>query len=213
MDEDLSELERYELAKKWWKDNYQSILAGAFLAVVIVGGWRYWQYRVTTRSETASALFAQMSEAVAAKDTAGAAKLGGQLMSEYDDTPYATQAAFALAQQDASNGKPDDGAKMLEWVLQHGSDDGLKLLARLRLARIKLANGTAQAALDELAGVDAGGFTPLYDDLRGDAYVKLGKPDEARAAYQKAIAAWTDALGDHAFIDMKLNSLPTKVSK
>jgi predicted negative regulator of RcsB-dependent stress response len=213
VDEDLSELERFELAKKWWKDNYLAIFSGALLAVLIVGGWRYWQYRVTSRSEAASALFAQLTDAATSKDAATAVKLGDQLMNQYDDTSYATQAAFALAQQDATNGKPDDGTKMLDWVLQHESDNGLKLLARLRLARIRLATGAAQAALDELADVDAGGFAPLYDDLRGDAYVKLGKPDEARAAYQKALSGWTDQLGDHAFVDMKINSLPTKVSK
>jgi predicted negative regulator of RcsB-dependent stress response len=53
----------------------------------------------------------------------------------------------------------------------------------------------------------------LYDELRGDAYVKLGKTEDARGAYKKALAAWTDALGDHSLLDMKLNSLPGKASK
>ena len=44
VDEDLSELERLEAAKKWWAENYKSIVAGALIAVVVVGGWRYWQH-------------------------------------------------------------------------------------------------------------------------------------------------------------------------
>ena len=213
MDENLSELERLEMVKKWWQENYQAIIAGALLAVVIVGGWRYWQYRTQSRSQTASALFGQLNESITKKDSVTASKFGDQLMNDYSDTPYAAQAALALAADAANNGKATDGVQKLEWVMQHSKDEGLKLLARLRAARLKLSTGDAQAAIAELSGVDGDGFAPLYDELRGDAYVKLGKMEDARGAYQKALSAWTDALGDHSLLDMKLNSLPAKASK
>ena len=213
MDENLSELERLELAKKWWRENYKPILSGALIAFVVVGGWRYWQYRVEARGETASTLFVQLSAALAVHDQAAATKLGDQIMKDYDDTPYASQAAFALAQLEATAGKIDDGEQKLNWVMQHSKDDGLKLLARLRLARLQFAAGNAQAALDTLGGVDAGGFAPLYAELKGDAYTKLGKTDEARAAYKQALDAWTDALGDRSLVQMKLDALGQKAAK
>ena len=209
MDEDLSELERWEQAKKWWSDNYQSIFLGALIAVVVVGGWRYWQYRVESRSEAASALFADVVTAVSKNDDAAASKAGQQIIDQYSDTPYAAHAALALAQMQVAAGKLDDAGQRLQWVMQHSGDEGLKLLARLRLARLKLAANDPQAALDTLGGAqDASGFAPLYDDLRGDAYAKLGKDDAARAAYQKALSAWTDALGDRSLVQMKLDGLP-----
>jgi len=213
VDENLSELERLELAKKWWRENYQPILAGALIAFVVVGGWRYWQYRVQSRSEAASTLFAQLSATLAQHDPADATKLGDQIMKDYDDTPYASQAALALAQLEATAGKMDDGEQKLNWVMQHSKDDGLKLLARLRLARLLLASGNAQGALDTLSGADAGGFAPLYAELKGDAYTKLGKADEARAAYKQALDAWTDALGDRSLVQMKLDALGQKAAK
>lgn len=213
VEEYLSDEERLEMAKKWWLENYKSIIAGALIAVVVVGGWRYWEYRTTSRSQTAAALFNQLADAMAKQDKDGALKMGNQILTTYSDTPYAAQAALVLAQLQASTGKPADGEQMLEWVMQHSKDDGLKLLARLRLARIKLAMNDAQAALDTLNGVDAGGFAPLYDDLRGDAETKLGKSAEARAAYQQALTAWSDNLGDRSLIEMKLNSLPPKAVK
>lgn len=213
MDENLSDQERLEEVKKWWGENYQAIVAGALLAVVIVGGWRYWQYRTQSRSQQASALFEQLGTAVKQKDEATAAKLGAQLMSDYGDTPYAAQAALALAADDASSAKSADGVTKLEWVMQHSKDEGLQLLARLRAARLKLGMGDAQAALAEISGTDPEGFAPLYDEVRGDAYAKLGKIDDARSAYKKALASWTDSLGDHSQLDMKLNSLPAAPSK
>ncbi|MFI5269315.1 MAG: YfgM family protein, partial [Chloroflexota bacterium] len=164
VDEYLSDEERLEMAKKWWLENYKSIFAGALIAVVVVGGWRYWEYRTISRSQTAAALFNQLAEAMAKQDKDGALKAGNQIVDKYADTPYAAHAALALAQLQASTGKPADGEQMLDWVMKNGKDDGLKLLARLRLARVKLAMNDAQGALDTLNGAETGGFAPLYDD-------------------------------------------------
>ena len=98
MDEYLSDDERLEMAKKWWRENYRSIMLGALIAVVVVGGWRYWQYRTQSRNEAASALFTDLETAMQKHDQAGALKLGGEIMDKYDDTAYATQAALNLAQ-------------------------------------------------------------------------------------------------------------------
>lgn len=209
MDEDLSELERWEQLKKWWSQNYPSIFLGAFIAVATVGGWRYWQYRTEARSEAASSLFTELTGDIGKHDDAAALKTGQHIMDDYADTPYATQAALALANMQANAGKFDVSGKLLEWVLHHGKDDGLKLVARLRLARVELASNDAQGALDTLAAAqDPGSFAPLYDALRGDIYVKFGKADEARAAYAKALAAWTDELGDRSLVQEKLDALP-----
>jgi len=208
VDEDLSELERLEMAKKWWAENYRSILAGALIAVVVVGGWRYWQYRTQTRNEAASALFSDLATAMQKKDDAAAEKTGGELMEKYADTAYATHAALALAQLQVTAGKLPEGEEKLQWAMDHGKDDGLKLVARLRLARVKLAAGDAQGALGTLDVKETGGFAPLFDAVRGDADVKLGKSADARAAYQKALDAWTDELGDKSLLQMKLAALP-----
>jgi predicted negative regulator of RcsB-dependent stress response len=213
VDENLSELERLEMAKKWWLENYKSMLSGALIAVVVVGGWRYWQHRTESRSQAAEALFQDLSADIAKHDADSALKTGGQVMKEYADTPYATLSALALAQVQADAGRTTEAGQILEWVMQHSKDDGLKMLARLRLAGVKLASNDAQAALDTLNVTDAGGFAPLYDAARGDAYAKLGKTEEARAAYGQALAAWTDALGDRSLIQMKLDGLPAKAQK
>jgi predicted negative regulator of RcsB-dependent stress response len=213
VDEDLSELERLEAAKKWWAENYKSIVAGALIAVVVVGGWRYWQYRTQSRNEAASALFADMATAMSKKDDAAAQKAGGDIMDKYADTAYATHAAFALAQLQVTEGKLPEGEKTLQWAIDHAKDPGLKLLAQLRLGRVLLAAGDADGALKALDAKDTGGMDPLFQSVRGDAYAKLGKNDDARAAYQKALDGWTDELGDRSLLQMKLAALPGAPAK
>lgn len=207
MDEYLSDREQAERIKKWWLENYRSIIAGIVIALLIIGGWRYWQHRVQTRSAAASAMFESMSNALSSSNGADALKLANGLISEYADTPYASQAALAMARYDVESGKLDDAIKMLDWANQHSRDQNLVLLTKLRLARAKLAVGDPQAALAVLTVKNEGGFAALYDDVRGDAYAKLGQHDKARAAYTAALAKWSDQMGDKSLIQMKLNSL------
>jgi predicted negative regulator of RcsB-dependent stress response len=212
VDEYLSDDERLEMAKKWWRENYRSILLGALIAVVVVGGWRYWQYRTQARSEAASALFTDLETAMQKHDQAGALKLGDQIMDQYADTAYATHAALNLAQLQVSAGKLPEGEKLLQWAMEHGKDPGLQLLARLRLGRAQLAAGDAKSALSTLKTQDMSGFTPLFDELRGDAEAKLGDNDQARAAYKQALAEWSEELGGSSMVQMKLDSLPAPAS-
>jgi len=208
VDEYLSELERLEMAKKWWRENYKSILLGALIAVVVVGGWRYWQYRVESRSEAAAAMFADMLVSMQKHDDTASLAASKKIIDEYSDTAYAAQAALAAAQVQVTAGKSVDGGKLLQWAIDHSKDSGLQMLARLRLGRVQLAGGDAKAALATLDVPDAGAFSPLFDSVRGDAELKLGDATAARAAYQKALDAWTDELGDRSLVKMKLDSLP-----
>lgn len=207
MDEYLSDKEQAERLKKWWLDNYKSILAGIIIAILIIFGWRWWQHRVQVHSLTASAMYSQMGSMLAGNNGPQALKVANDLINGYGDTPYASQAALAMAQSDVGANKPDDAMQMLDWAINHSKDDGLRLLARLRLARVKLMVNDPQAALNALANVQAGGFAALYNELRGDAYLKLGQPGQARAAYQQALNQWTPEMGDKSLVEMKLEDL------
>lgn len=207
MDEYLSDREQAERIKKWWKENYRAILAGFAVAALIISGWQYWKHRVQTRSATASAMYKNLSDALSGDNGPDALKIGDDLIAQYSDTPYAAQAALALAKYDVASNKPDDSMKMLNWVVAHSKDQGLVLLAKLRLARVQLNVGDPEAALKTLDTKDAGGFTALYDEVRGDAYVALGDQDKARTAYSEALAKWNDQMGDKSLIQMKLNKV------
>lgn len=207
MDEFLSDQEQIERIKKWWLDNWKSIFAGIIIALIIIFGWRYWQHRTQVRSLTASAMYNQMGTLLTEAQGPQALEIANQLVNNYADTPYAAQAALAMAQYDVGTNKPDDAMQMLDWVINHSKDDGLTLLARLRMARVKLSVGDPRAALAALSGVAAAGFTPLYDEVRGDAYVKLGEISQARTAYQSALQAWTPQLGDKSLLQMKFDAL------
>ena len=63
------------------------------------------------------------------------------------------------------------------------TDEGLLLATKLRLGRVLLAQGDAERALDFINTVDPKEFETGFAELRGDMYVALGQPNDARDAY------------------------------
>ncbi len=78
------------------------------------------------------------------------------------------------------------------------------LIARVRLARVLLAQERAQEALNLLAEVDPGTMAATYAEVQGDAYAQLGQVEQARAAYERAINLGP---GNAGFIDLKMRGL------
>ncbi len=71
-----------------------------------------------------------------------------------------------------------------------GSDDPqLRLLARVRIARVQITENNADAALKTLEGAEPGGFAARFDEVRGDALLAKGDRAGALAAWRKAEAA------------------------
>ena len=200
------EEEQIEAIKRWWQENRAFVAAGLIIGVGIVGGWRGWQWYMTHQAEAASTLYGELKVAVTAHDGAKSATLAQKLMDQYAMTPYAANAALLEAKSEVEAGKFAEAGVLLEWAVEHGKDVELKSVAQLRLARVRLAAGDAAAALKTLDGV-SGAYEALAQDARGDAHAALGHPEDARKAWQAALAASDKNLADRQLIELKLDAL------
>ena len=171
-------------------------------------GYRSWDSYQTELARSASGAYEEVRDAAAAGNTDKARELGGELIEEYPGSPYAAHTALSLAVVALEAGNPDEAARQLKWVLDSSARDSLKHVARLRLARVQLfSQGNAQAAIDTLDGKTGGEFAALYEELRGDAWLSLENAENARTAYQAALAQWDPDLGSQALLQMKLDDL------
>jgi tetratricopeptide (TPR) repeat protein len=114
--------------------------------------------------------------------------------------------AFAMlhAQVLADLERPDEAVRALAAVPESGPAGGLPVRGRATFfaARLLAESGRPQRALfllDSLAAVAPGavaGIEPWAEVVRGSCYLQLGRPSEARAALERALAS-ADAAGAH----------------
>jgi predicted negative regulator of RcsB-dependent stress response len=201
--------ERLEVLHRWWKQNGTSIIAGALVGALAIVGWNLWENNQHAVNLQASNLYQQLLLANRENRGEAAIKLSERLIQQYPSTAYGDYARLFLARLKVEAGDVQAARQALEALLSKTGDDNLKLLARLRLAQVMLALDDKEAALRQLDGVTAdkaGQFQGVYQELRGDVLVASGRADEARAAYEKALAL-TEA---SPLLKLKLNDLPAR---
>lgn len=185
---DLEEQEKLDELKTWWK-MYGNLVTGvvtvAALAVLAWQGWNWWQ---RTQAAQASALYGGVQAAAAQKDPKRARELAGELIDKFSGTTYAGLAALISAKVQAEGGDMKSARAQLAWAADNVGDEGLRDLARLRLAAVLLDDKAYDEALAKLAAEPLPAFAPRFNELRGDILIAQGKAAEARAAYEVALA-------------------------
>lgn len=210
MDEYLSEKEQWEEVKGWLKINGPYLAAGVLLASAVLFGLRLWQDRAERLAHEASAKYAQALDAYGRGDASRGATLLTQLERDYAHSAYIDQLRLIAARMAAQTGAFAEAAQNLERVMQDSPDPQLQRLARLRLARVQLAQAKPDVALATLKAVDPGAFAPLYAEARGD--ILYAKADRAGALkeYRMAIATKVAGSGaDSSLLELKIKDLST----
>jgi predicted negative regulator of RcsB-dependent stress response len=197
-----SEQEQVEALKAWWDKNGRSALAVLAVFLLSVLGWQGWNDHRNQVAEAASTHYQQMTQLMG-EDSAKAMESGRALIASYPDSIYAVMASLAMAKLAVEQQDLDGAAAHLSAALQRSEQPELTALARLRLARVELAQGKHDAALATL-GSEEGGAS---DELRGDILLAQGKTNEARDAYAKALAGYADAIDKRELVQMKLDDL------
>ena len=204
---DLEEQEQLDQLKHFW--NHWGTLISCVLIVVCGSlaawnGYQYWQNRQAT---LAAALFDVVDVANRAKDTKRVEQAFGDLKASYAGTPQAAQAGFLVARSLVEAGNPDGAREALTWVAEHAGDDGLKALAKLRLASVLTEQKKYDEALAQLSGSLPAAFDGVAADHRGDILMLQDKRTEALAQYTKAYKAMGEEVEYRRLVEVKLNAL------
>ena len=194
MEDYLSEKEKWEWVKAQVRENALAVMLAVVLAVGAVSGWRWWQAHLDAGRLEAGAKYMQMVHALEGDERSQAMVLLGELEREHAGSPYTDQARLLAARLYVDSGELDKAAGELAAVAEHSKDQDLAQVARLRLARVQIAQGKADGALATLNGVAAGAFDARYHEVRGDAYYAKGDKAAALKEYRSAQAAGSDSL-------------------
>ncbi|HEU0189433.1 MAG TPA: tetratricopeptide repeat protein [Gallionella sp.] len=204
---DLQEQEQFETLKAWWHENSNQIIGALLIIAVAAGGWRGWQYYQHQQANEAATLYQQFMNQIESNDIKRVNDAAAAVMDKFASTAYASRAALLAAQLNEQLKDAGRAKTQLQWVIDHSKEDGLKNVARLRMAAIQLDEKNFDSALTLLEAAHPPSFDGLYADLRGDVLSAQGKMDEARSAYKLAHEK-TDARSAYRnLIQMKLDAL------
>ena len=210
MDEFLSEKEQIDQMRDWWRDNGTYVIAGLVLGIGGVFGFNAWKDSQESVRVDASTRFEDLADEVAENRLENAELVADDLYGEFTDTIYADQARLAMARLYMDQGRDQDAAETLEAQLSAGNSDELKMVARLRLAKVYLYQNKPQEVLDLLAGFEESGFGARYSEAIGDAHFALGEYEAAEAAWQQAlIKDDSNQVIDTTLVQMKIGDLPS----
>lgn len=209
LDAHLSEDEDLERAKRFWKENGRSITAGVLLGLAGIAGYNGWQAWQKSEGENASMLFDNLRDP--ALPASSASTVAADLMDDYGGTPYAANGALLMAKREAEAGNFAEAGRYLEFVIDSGKDDGIRHIARIRLALVRLADNKpdeALIALDPVGRGDTGEeFASRYYELAGDAYAMIGDNEKARAAWLRSQETLPPSSGNAGVLKMKIDNL------
>lgn len=208
-----TEEQQVEAIKKWWDENKWSVIGGVVLGISALWGGRAWLDNQATYAEAASATYQMMLEQMSRGNNDDAATQGAQLLGQFADTPYSSLAALSMAKLKLDAGDAAAASSHLRWALDNTKEDAVKHEARLRLAKLLLADAKYDDALALLNGVETGVYTVTYEQLKGDIHLAAGQTESARTAYGRALAGMTPMDRGRELLQMKLDNLGNATSQ
>ena len=140
-----------------------------------------------------------MLDAFARNDRTRGFTIADDLNREYSWTPYAPLATLMAARFQVEANELDKAAASLRSVMDTASDEEMRLVALIRLARVQAAQGKYDDALATLKVDEPGDFDTRLADARGD--VLLAKGDRA-GALREYLAARTGENKDRIDVDL-----------
>lgn len=184
---DLEEQEQLDEFKAWWK-RYGKMVVNIALALLVgysaAQGWKYYQTKQSVEASTQYQDLVVTDE----KDLKTIQTKSATLMDQFSATPYAGRAALFAAKANYQAKEIKSAKAQLDWTIKNAKETSVKAIASLQLANILAEEKDFDGALKVLDAPHDVGFDGLFADLKGDVLVALGKSDEAKVAYQHALA-------------------------
>ncbi len=207
MDVYTTEEQQVDAIKKWWHENKWSVIGGVVIGVSALVGGRAWLSNQHATAEAASVIYQVMQEQMSSGKNEEATTHAAQLLGQFSDTPYSSLAALTMAKIKLDSGDATAASSHLRWALDNTEEDAVRHEARLRLARLLLADAKYDEALSLLRGIDAVVYTTSYEQLTGDIHVAAGQSESARTAYTRALASLAPSGRGRELLQMKLDNL------
>ena len=200
--------EQDERVKSWLRENGSAIVMGLVLAFGLMFGFKQWQVWQVSKRQQASAEYQTLSNYLEQGNLDAAVPNYEVLKDQYGKSAYTSMASLMMAKARLDSGQTDLAATALTYAMKNAQPEPVRIIARERLARVKLSQGDTDAAMKLLDEVKSEtGFEAQFAEIRGDIYSAKGEQEQAIKSYQSALEQLEQGVGNRALLDMKLEAL------
>ena len=204
--------EQGERVKNWLRENGSAIVMGLILAFGLMFGFKQYQAWETSKRQQASAEYQVMLDLLEANNMDAAVPNYEVLKTEFPKSAYTSMAALMMAKARLQAGQTDLAASALTHAMKNAQPEPMKVIARERLARIRLSQGDTDAAEKLLDAVDSEkGFEAQFAELRGDINLARGESELAIKNYQTSLELLEEGVGNRIYLTIKLEALGSGV--
>ncbi|MEQ4690350.1 YfgM family protein [Providencia manganoxydans] len=199
-----NENDQVDAIKRFFANNGVALVVGLVLGVGAVFGWNYWQSHKTNVLQESAQKFENISTQLHSGSAQGI-EAAQKFAAETNDV-YSAMIGLELAQVAVDKGDLAMAEKSLANALEKAKTEDMADLINLRLARVQLALGNADAALASIGNIKAKSWQAAAQDVRGDALLQKGDIAGAKAAYTQGL----DSEGSQTLkglLTLKLNNV------
>ena len=204
MSDYLSDEEQSEQLKKWWDENWKSLVGGVSLAIAAVVGWNQYQSYTIARSESAAKAYESYSNARIAGQPVE--DLLAEIDTEHSKTPYQIFSLLYRAKDSVVESDWGTALGHLNTAISLTNDPRLLDLIRMRKARIQFQLESFDESLATLGKIKGIGFKVGVSELTGDIHRMRNDNARAAEAYQAGITGANDSSAA-IMLKLKLSSL------
>lgn len=194
-----------QVVKAWLKKYALSIVLGLVLGIALFYGIRHFMAKRVVASEQAATAYFMLLNSSGVPNNPQTTAIASDLVENYPKTPYASMAQLFLAQAAVNAQNYDLAESQLQWIIDRSKVNAFKEVARIRLARVLLAQNKISEAEAALKPVDDKAYMPLIKSTQGDIFLAQKQYDKAREAYQSALKGAKSFPGLENSLEMKLS--------
>lgn len=195
MAEHISEEEQVEALKRWWNDNWLSVVLPIVIALGGYVAWSAWGVHKASQAESASIQYQTLLDMVEVdfgqqldpNKRLNAKDIASSIVSTYPGGLYADLSRLMLAKFAVEDKELDRASELLQAVMDDGANASIRELAKTRLARVLSAQGKHDEALALVSATSDPAYKALMAEIRGDIYFAQGNLSLSKTAYQEAL--------------------------
>ncbi|MEQ5319040.1 tetratricopeptide repeat protein [Providencia vermicola] len=199
-----NENDQVDAIKRFFANYGAPLVIGLVIGVGGVFGWNYWQsHKVNVLQESA-----QKYETINTQLRSGSEQgvIAAQKFAAETDDVYSAMMGLELAQIAVDKGGLANAQTALSNALTKAKTVEMQDLINLRLARVQLAQGNADAAIASVANIKGKSWQATAQDVRGDALLHKGDKAGAKAAYAQGLES-EGSQSLRGILTLKLNNV------